>query len=289
MAKRKLVALFEVIRKDKRFSQQGGSLQTPAWFKSKPAGAPAPSPVVLTARLEPVEPKPITPIAPAAPAHFAEQPAQPIQQDATDSWPIVPNGEMPAPLDRGTRKKFGGSPSPLTPTSAAIIAAAVLVVVASGLAIRHFHHRHSAAETALNGPPHSEDLNVGPAISPHASPPLAFGPQANPAAATEGPTRQPNMCYALVRSYANQKTANEICTYLTANGIPCTIEHNLRGVEGHYYTVLGLTPFASGGTPEYAAYVQRMREVLASLPGATQVTKSIRPQLRKWGQSAGPA
>jgi hypothetical protein len=264
MAKRKHVALFEVIQKDKRFNRPGGTLPAPAWFKSKPA-APVDTPPVA---------KPII-----------QEPAGVIQQDSTDSWPVASSSEMPAPLDSGPRKKIVHANSPFTPASVGIICAAAFLVLLVGLTIRHFRHHPGPAETALNGPAHPEVLNVGPTIETRAPAPQVPAQQANTASSTEGPTRQANMAYVLVRSYANLRTANEICQYLTANGIPCTVEHNLVGVEAHFYTVLGLTPFSSGGTPEYAAYVQRMKQVLASLPGATQITKSIEPRLFRWGRA----
>ncbi|HUB25449.1 MAG TPA: hypothetical protein VL992_08455 [Tepidisphaeraceae bacterium] len=336
MAKRKHVALFEVIQKDKRLSRQGGALPAPAWFnknqaassESRPPMAATTTPParaifkrILPSAVEPAKPveakafppprpvasPPATPPVPPAPpppplpppvpvmaTPLVERPLVALKADETDAWPVVDNLDGMGPMDFGPRKQKR-DPSPLfTPASGAIIAAIVILALGIHFGLRHMHRHAALAQAALNGPPHPEVLDVRPDGDDHATEPTAVAPtlppeQAQPAAAMDRPGRQAGQCYVLVHLYVNPKTAGDVCAYLSANGIPCTIEQNLRGFGGQYHAVVGLTAFDHSGTPEYSAYITHMKEVLSTLPGATQITRSIRPLLIRWEQRAGPA
>jgi hypothetical protein len=333
MAKRKHVALFEVIQKNKSLSGHGGALPAPAWFnKNQPANSetrapavakpPPPAPAkpaifkrILPQATEPAAAKafppprpvasppatpPVPPVSkpaasPPAPvpvmaSPLLERPLIALEPNETDSWPVVDDLDGMGPMDFGPRKQKR-DPSPLfTPASGAIIAAAVILVAGIHFGVRHLHRHSVAAQTALNGPPHPEVLDVQPPVADQAeAPPSASAPQAQQAAATDNAGRQAGACYVLVHLYVNPKTAEKVCAFLTANGIPCTVETNLHGMGGPYHAVVGLTAFDHAGTPEYTAYIAHVKQTLATLPGATQITKSIRPLLIRWEQSAGPA
>jgi hypothetical protein len=245
MAKRKhSVALFEVIQKDKRLARQGGALPAPAWwYKGKSAGAP---PVI------------------------APQPPPPLSRR------LMPAAK-PAPADIGARA--ASISSQLTPTSAIIISAAVILVVGLAMAWTHLPRRASGAQAILQGPAHPEVLDVSgpqsaaPAIAT-TTPPTDSTPVIHP------PARLAGTDYVEIHLYDGPKTAASACEYLTEHDVPCTVEHGIPGVAPQFYAVIGLSPFAHSGTPEYVAYIARLKTLLAKLP--TSSPRAFRPRLIKW-------
>jgi hypothetical protein len=240
MAKHKRsVALFEVINKDKRFDRRGGAIPTPSWwYKGKLAAPPPPSPL-------PQQPQ-------------AMQPRQ-----------IMPSASL-------SEAMLGGSGQPpLTRTSAAIIAGAVVVVLAVGILWTRWP-RHAAvspsAAVALHGPAHPEVMDIAaplPSVAVNDS-----APQAAHAASVQTPTRVANQGYVVIRVYLTQFSATQTRDLLNQHDIPCTIERSVPGVTTQGFAVIGLTPFATIGTTQYTDYIQQIKTVMNS--------KTVHPYWIKW-------
>lgn len=296
MAKRsRSVALFEVINKDKRFDRRGGVLPTPAWFKSSvpnpvATGAkvdPPPIPVAVTAAaVPPPAPKPTAPTAvPATPP-----PASEIRPDENDSWPVVDTNDGFAPIHNGAAEKRGRQNSPFTKTSVAIIAASALLVVSVGLAYSHWFGRGPNipdGTAILKGAAHPDVLNLAVAKPVEAPIPTPVpAPAATLAADTQSPTRQVGLNYVLIHLYQSRRAAALVCDYLNRHGIPCTVEHDIRGVVTQFYAVVGLTPFAHTGSADYVEYIQKTKLLIGKLSGTTQSVRAFKPRLLKWTQQA---
>ena len=288
MAKRKRPALFEMIAKDQR---QGGALTPPAWwFKNRPQSAAArPTISVSLPPVIPVVARRVSHRDAPVPPPIPKREPPPVAAEPTALMPVS-NGGKPSWLEG----ILAPLKSILTPVSAAIIGMAV-IVVASGIYIEH-RRSGGLAEATLQGPPHPDVLNVtpmndsqNPAPSTATNPPPASG-SATPAAATEPPLapapRQAGMGYILVHLYLGQHSADDVCQYLTAHGLPCSVERHVPGFAGAYFAVLGLSPFATADGSDCAAYIEKLKQELNSLPGATQITRSIRPVWVKWGTAS---
>jgi hypothetical protein len=162
----------------------------------------------------------------------------------------------------------------ITGTSAAIIAGAIIVFAGLGMAWVHYGHRGSASsspQAILAGPAHPEVLDL---VGQRTLAPAAAAPQAEPAASIQSPTRQINLNYVRIRLYDSEKGAEQGRDQLLARDIPCTVEHGIPGVAPQLYAVVGLTPFPDSSTPEYAAYVQKIKTIF----GATKSLKLIKWQ-----------
>jgi hypothetical protein len=252
MAKRKRTALFEVIQKDKR--QSGSPLTVPNWWSKGKAAAPvAPTPV---------EPPPPT--------------ARPIAPPARSIYEIL-------------RPYIGDLP--LTGTSLAIITAAVVIALSFTFGWIHWGHRAAGgspnATAALNGPSHPEVMDIPVPRTPDRTTaiPINTTPQqATPAASTLPPTRQPNLSYVCIRLYNSQKSAAATRDLLAQHDIPCTVEHNVPGVQMPLYAVVGLKSFATAGTTDYSDYIAKIKATLVS--GGD--TKALSPRLIKWTGASSP-
>lgn len=333
MARRKRsLALFEVIQKDKRFERSGSSSAVPRtqrglplpkwWFKGKLAAPPAgpsmtlPPPKALpTRRIMPVAKAveaahpPVPLPAPMLKREPVIKPAAPnaIEQTADDSWPVVNQPRDFAPLRTSEPAWFQHWPwleramQVLTPTSAAIILGAATLVALVDLAWTHWPH-HTSVQAILQGPAHPEVLAVS-TVHPTSGAldrtiPAGSSAQpssATPASATFTPNRVVGHQYVLIHYYATARSAKLAETYLNQHDLLCTVEHNIAGVQPQLYAVLGLTPFARIGTPDYLAYVQQIRNLLPKIPGGSPSVKSFAPKLLKWnpapaaGQSTAQA
>jgi hypothetical protein len=247
MAKRKRsVALFEVIQKDKQFGPRGGVLPTPAWwFKNR------------------------------------EQVTGNREQDKTA---VTPAPLVPPPVARAGSHEGGRSLSEavmsrsvfapqITRTSAAIIAGAIIMVAGLGAGWIHYTHRNTQSpEAILQGPAHPAVMDlVGQKILAPAAP-AAASSSAVQAASVQTPLRQINLSYVRIRLYDTQKGAEQGRDLLLSHDIPCTVEHGIPGVAPSLYAVVGLTPFADSSTPDYTAYVQKIK----TLFGATKSLKLIK-------------
>jgi hypothetical protein len=251
MAKRKRsVALFEVIQKDKRFARSGGALPTPAWMEKGKLLQPITQPPLHT-----------TPAAPASP----QPPASALTRNT------------PSAASFSEAVLGGRSQGPLTYTSIAIIAAAVILVAAAIVWMSIAHRAASGiaeAQALLSGPAHPQVLDV-----PVSRPPVrADAPldAATPAAASAQPVaRQVNVSYVRIRLYDSQQSAAAARDLLTQHGVPCTVEHGIPGISPPLFAVVGMTAFAATDTPEYTAYIRQIKSIFGG-------SRPLAPRLIKW-------
>jgi hypothetical protein len=260
MAKRKRsVALFEVIQKDKQFGPRGGVLPTPAWwFKNREQG---------------------TACGETSRSGNREQGKNPAPLPAPIARPVAT--ETGRSLSEAVMSRSVFSPH-ITGTSAAIIAGAIIVVAGLGMAWVHFGHHGAASspQAILAGPAHPEVLDL---VGQRTLAPAAAAPQAEPAASIQSPTRQINLNYVRIRLYDTEKGAEQGRDQLLARDIPCTVEHGIPGIAPQLYAVVGLTPFPDSSTPEYAAYVQKIKTIF----GAAKSLKLIKWQAAAHESVAG--
>ncbi|MGA2233126.1 MAG: hypothetical protein ABSH22_19665, partial [Tepidisphaeraceae bacterium] len=194
MAKRKRpVALFEVINKDKRFERHTGALKPPAWwFKGRPAPV-----VAQTPSAEATSPPP-----PAT-----TQPNVKVTAEASGAGQFaghsVRHFDRFAPLRADFARLKRRLYARLTPASVGIIGATLVVLGLAVLASRW--RRQTDVEAILKGPPHPEVLDVGQAranggVSSNLSarPASAALPPATAAGAVQAPARQVNMGYVVI-------------------------------------------------------------------------------------------
>jgi hypothetical protein len=124
----------------------------------------------------------------------------------------------------------------------------------------------------MQGPAHPAVLDL---VGQRTLAPMAQLPAAAiPAASVEGPSRQVNQNYVRIKLYDSEKTAAQARDLLSQHDIPCTVEHGISGVAPQLFALVGLTPFEDSTTPEYTAYVQKIKSFL----GATKTLRLI-----KWG------
>jgi hypothetical protein len=217
-----------------------------------------------------------------------------IHPDAGDSWPVVAQREDFAPIGGGPVRRRGRRPLRLTSTGVAVIGSCVTLVLGMVLITWHFRHHESPAQVALAGPAHPEVLNVaaprttakpnGPVASNTPSP--VKPSSAKLAAAVQTPQRQAAAYFVVLCRYENQKTADLVSAYLNTSGVNCTVEHGLPGLPAQLYAVVGLMPFSSVTSPEYAAYVSQVRLAVPKIPGGLPNVKTFRPQPVKWAGAA---
>jgi len=177
-------------------------------------------------------------------------------------------------------------------------AAAAAIIIFALLIVRHLYHPTLQAapieQVLLNGPVHPSVLHIqaetqsasaSPSLSPEM---LADVEQAGdkisatpPASSLAQPgARIVNMHYVLMQSYFEEKTAKDARDFLAKNGIPCTIERGIKGWRSDFYQVIGLQGFTRASGPEYLAY----REKIESLGPKFSKShyKRFQPQAIKW-------
>jgi hypothetical protein len=270
MAKRKRVALFEVINKDTKFGRKSDVLRTPSWWDKRSRGAkpaavdPPPTPF-HTQRIIPDSTRPApTESAPPAPSQFARLSAA-MSEAMSDVKSVI------------VRLLNKLSPH-VTPASGGIVLAAVIVALGTGWILNHRSHL-STTQKLLQSTAHPEVLNIG-----STKPPVPFAQQATPAAAVEAPARQANLYYLLIHLYDTQAAASRVSKALTDAGIPCTVERNVPGVQPQFFAVVGLNPFGHAGSADYTTYVQNVKTLLTKLQPPGTPPKIYRVRLIKWAQ-----
>jgi hypothetical protein len=122
----------------------------------------------------------------------------------------------------------------LTPTSAGIIGATILVLGLGILAARWM--RPSGVEAILKGPAHPEVMDVAQA-RPGSGASTSFAqqthvtlPPATAAGAVQTPVRQVSMGYVVIHLYESQRSALRAVDFMTQAHIPCTAEHGIPGI-----------------------------------------------------------
>jgi hypothetical protein len=76
--------------------------------------------------------------------------------------------------------------------------------------------------------------------------------------------------------------------FLTKNGVPCTIEHNLRGWPKSAFIVVGIDGFprpSANDFKDYLAKIERLSDQFAPpSPHGQRSYKAFQPTPYKWGQ-----
>jgi hypothetical protein len=303
MARRKRpVALFEVIHKDKRFA-----LKTPPPLERN-IPAPKNSPNNADRLGDCGVGPPLPGVAPNAPGS---------QQSA----PIAVNRAGPARL----KSRSGGPPfaerawtwwrsltaaaaprfdrlkqrlAPHASIFAGVVAASIViggVMICRRLAPSSLFAPSGSAslQQIRQLPSHPDVLEVAAQTHPLAPQPVGDGgANANPpdalaqsAASVLPPApRQVNLNYVLVQSYGDENTAREACEFLNKNGIPCTIERGVKNWRRDFYLVIGLQGFARVSGPDYVAYRDRIESLSAQF-ASPHSYKGFAPQAIKWDRT----
>lgn len=287
MAKgKRAVALFEVIRKDKRFDRKSPEPEKPAVDHSRQFAKEA----VNLWRKNHSDP-----------------------ETWTDAGPTL--RESVAALSARIRSIYTTTRSHISTTAAylrlwitrsngvlpGMAAAAILILVM--LAARHWIHPatpETSLEEALRaGPPHPNVLVLSsPAAQSHSEPtPTALtpAPQLSPemAADEEQAAQQVvpnlakpgqrivNMHYVLMQSYFEEKTAQEARDFLNQHGILCTIERGVKGWRSDFYQVIGLQGFVHPSGPQYTVYRDQIEKLGKDFSPKSRY-KRFQPQAIKW-------
>jgi hypothetical protein len=206
----------------------------------------------------------------------------------------------------------------LTYTSALVGTFAVLVIVALAYIIGRSMSRGPAqamggptSEQLLKGPANPDVLNVGTGngaagaplnaqpTNRSTAPPINIAPPPKPAPRTSGTTgtaaapntsggslaengrRAINLNYAIIQGYPDEASAKAAVEILQQNGVPCTIEKGLRGLNRDWFIVVGLEGFARISSPEYQAHEKKIRTISDKFIGKRSF-KAFEPMPYKW-------
>jgi hypothetical protein len=291
MAKGKnAAALFEVIRKDKRFERK-----TPG----APAGIAPPK----------ASPTTVSPTTVAAITRLWRKPAQAAPASLAQSVADMrPRRDFFSRVQAACKDFFSHAVSRFAPartwlarqSGIGIGAALALTVIAGILLARHLTHPHLsasdlAAEQQLrNGPTHPDVLAISEPAAPDepaaSSPELAADVmQATPApapapamVAAQSGARITNLQYVLVQSYLDEKTANDALHFLNQHGIPCTIEHGVKGWRKDFYQIIGLQGFPRASGSAYLGYRRQIDALSLLFSPNPRSYKHFAPQAIKW-------
>ena len=283
MAKRKgAVALFEVIRKDKRFDRK-----TPE-----------------------VAHKPPVQVSPDVAAQAVDLWRK--RHSDPETWTFAKvkirqsfSARMSA-LRAGCRSAFARSAKIaegvrgwiLRQNSIACGAVAATIVI-GGLALaRHWYHPAVQAapieQVLRDGPAHPAVLAV-PAVAQSSPGQDSLSPEMQadvqqagdktiPSSAADNlaqpAARVVNLHYVLMQSYFEEKTADEARDFLNSHGIPCTIERGVKGWRSDFYQVIGLQGFVRASGAEYIAYRHRIEDLGPKFSKSKY--KRFQPEAIKW-------
>jgi hypothetical protein len=287
MARRKRpVALFEVIHKDKRFAPKPvAPLQRPVVAASKPAVAAAVARAPVSAPSVPRQPPLVRSRSRISRRIVAER--------ASAWWQNLRSAAAPR-LD-WLRQKL----EPHYPVLAG--AACALAIIGIISLARHLAHRSESAEPGLASLQQIRQQGIHPQV-------MEVAVQTHPLAPVPDPTNEPsatpsdalaqaadsvlppaprevNLNYVLVQSYGDQKTASEACDFLNHNGIPCTIERGVKNWRKDFYLVIGLQGFTRVSGPDYLAYRSRIEALSAQFAAPHSYYKGFAPQPIKWDRA----
>jgi len=176
-------------------------------------------------------------------------------------------------------------------------AAAALILIGSVTIARHVANASNSSGPGLASLQQIRQQSPRPAVLEVAVQTHPIAPQPDgDGAANAGPSdalaqsadavlppapRQVNLNYVLMQSYGDEKTANEARDFLNKNGIPCTIERGVKNWRRDFYLVIGLQGFARISGPDYIAYRTRI-ESLSSQFAAHSSYRGFAPQAIKW-------
>ncbi len=317
--KKRSVALFEVIQKDKRFQRKTlgvSSLRAPgSWFGRReplraignanagmaPVAEPThemltadptlrplvsinedtASPSVVT---EPARPKPRGQKRPAYHAAMA-------RRSGPSAWTVAYQKfiEEMKPRWRRLQISMAGQSGLLTGASAAA------VVIMGVLIARHITPSAATStgvtasiEQLRSQAAHPSVLEVAGAARTETELPATLPPDgkitgadAQPATNTSMPARQVNLNYVVIQSYGDQKTATDARDFLMRNGIFCSIERGVKNWRKDFYQVVGSQGFTRVSGPDYQAYRGRISALSAKF-APSHGYREFAPQAVKW-------
>jgi hypothetical protein len=297
MAKHKRsVALFEVIQSS-RTSHKSLSdvLRTPKWWFKRKSGEAGGGPAATGG--------PADHTAAASPAAQGSSPNVPslpstalsTEVESTAPAPAIPGVDLKVDPDR-QRITFH-----ITYTSAIVTAFAVLVVVGLAYVIGSKMRSgpskaaaESSTERLRQGAPRGDVLNVRPNSTqrpapPPADPDDAITPVPQPPRQQVTSTTQPTqriigLNYVVMQGYPPEERAMavEARDLLIKNGIACTIEQDLPGLNRNWHIVVGLQGFERiGYNPEFDKYEGLVRKVNDKFPRNAKF-KKLEPMPYKW-------
>jgi hypothetical protein len=167
--------------------------------------------------------------------------------------------------------------------------AVLLLVVAVALAA-YFAGR-GEPPVAKDGPS-TEQLRQGQAnpdvLEPKLIPAAPGAPDMVAVPSTSGPVTAPGgartigYTYIVVQSYPEAASAGKVRDYMTAAGIPCTVEKGLPGYSAKWYCVVTSTGFARLSSREYDDYARQVRSVASKFPGPKFMKETDQLMAYKW-------
>jgi hypothetical protein len=266
------VALYEVIHRDKRFA--GLKRKNPGLIQLPPA--PATSQLIDKS----------VAFKPAPAAKPARKPTKdliaPYLQKLRTAWPKL---QRLGPILVKLRSKIIEQSPVLGGTLTALIVIACISVA------RHYTHATPNAYASLDGildqtpDPKVLDLTGLDRHTPAVAELPFADADAEPAASVSVPAvRTINLNYMLVQCYRDEKTATDARDFLDKNGIPCTIEREVRDWHKGYYYVVGLQGFPRITSPDYLAYRTRIEDLSTEF-SPHNVYKGFAPQAVKWDRA----
>lgn len=97
--------------------------------------------------------------------------------------------------------------------------------------------------------------------------------------------RSVGLNYVIIQSYPSEKMANDAAKVLIENNIDCTVERKVpaKGFHEEWWKVVGTDGFARISSPEYAAYVKKIREISDNYAKKNKFG-AFDPTALKWAQ-----
>ncbi len=144
-----------------------------------------------------------------------------------------------------------------------------------------------------NRPPQSGVLNLatsrtevrgGDVLSPGAA--RTQTPQQPPTFSVDDPKRQAGLYYVVIQSYPQEEMANKAREMLIADGVPCTIEHNMPVPwSSKWYCLVGTRGFSTTTrSQEYAGYLKRI-DTISRAHAVKGSFQEFRPVAHLWGKT----
>jgi hypothetical protein len=97
--------------------------------------------------------------------------------------------------------------------------------------------------------------------------------------------RSVGLNYVIIQSYPNEKMANDAAKALLDNKIDCTVEKKIpgKGFPEEWWKVVGTDGFAKISSPEYGAYVERIKRISDQYAKKNNF-RAFEPAAMKWGR-----
>jgi hypothetical protein len=138
--------------------------------------------------------------------------------------------------------------------------------------------RHNAGGTGSNSAGNSPTRTT-PIADTHTPLPAPL-----PAVPAGDGKRYISLNYAIIQSYplAEEKMARDAAAFLNNEGVPCTIERDVKGYLA--ISVVGLQSFERISTAPYIAYKKRIEQLSAKYATNNKSYKAFAPVAKSWGK-----